>query len=97
MAGEKFVVIAGDVDDPSPFARLAQNLLNHVVVLLRPVDPTTERPDINQVTDNVERVEFVLFQKSEEFFCTAPAGAEMDIGNPCSTIAIRAIDDHAAF
>ncbi len=97
MAGEEFVVIAGDINDPSPFARLAQNFLNHIVVLLRPVDSAPERPDINQVTDNVERVEFVLFQKSEKFFRTAAAGAEVDIGNPRSTITIRAIDDHAAF
>ena len=33
----EFVVIAGDVDDPGALARLAQNLLNHVVVGLRPV------------------------------------------------------------
>ena len=97
MAGEEFVVIARDVDDPRSFARLAQDFLDDVVVFLRPVDSAAERPDINQVTDDVEGVEFVFFQESEERIRAAAPRAQVDVGNPRSTIAIRAIDDHAPF
>lgn len=38
VAGEKFVVIPGDTDDSRAFARFAQDLLDDVIVLLRPVN-----------------------------------------------------------
>lgn len=74
MAREEFVVIARDVDDSRPFARLAQNFLDDVVMLLRPIDSAPERPDINPVTDNVERIEFVHFEESEQGVRTAASG-----------------------
>lgn len=38
MAGEKFVVIPGNIDNPRAFARFAQDLLDDVIVLLRPIN-----------------------------------------------------------
>lgn len=79
VAGKELVVISRNVDHPGPFARLAQNFLDDVVVLLWPVNPAPQRPDINQVADNVERVELVFLQEVEKRRRAATSGAEMDI------------------
>ena len=94
MTGEKLIVIAWNVNDPRPFAGLAQNLLNHVVMLLGPVNATFERPDVDQITDNVERVELVFLEEGKERRGITTAGPEMDVRNPSGTIAVRAIDHH---
>ena len=94
MTGEKLIVIAWNVNDPRPFAGLAQNLLNHVVMLLRPVNATFERPDVDQITDDVERVELVFLEEGKERRGITTAGPEMDVRNPSGTIAVRAISYH---
>ena len=94
MTGEKLIMIAWNVNDPRPFAGLAQNLLNHVVMLLRPVNATFERPDVDQITDDVERVELVFLEEGKERRGITTAGPEMDVRNPSGTIAVRAISYH---
>jgi hypothetical protein len=61
----QLVVISRDVDHMGAFARLAQKFLDHVVVLLWPVDSATQRPDVDQVAYDVERVEIVLAKEIE--------------------------------
>ena len=51
--GHQFVVIPRDIDHMRAFAGFAQNFLDHVVVLLRPIDSATQRPDIDQVAHDV--------------------------------------------
>jgi len=60
MAREKLIVISWNIDDTRPFARFAEQLLNDVVVLLRPINATSQRPDVDQVANDIERVELVL-------------------------------------
>ncbi len=80
--GEQIVVIARDVNGPCAFARFAQNLLNHVVMLLRPINPTPQLPDVDQVAHNVEPLEFVLAQKK----CTSEIHAvRTRLASPDST------------
>ena len=50
MAAE-LVVIARNVDDARTFARRAQDLLDDVVVRLRPVPFATDLPAVDDVTD----------------------------------------------
>src|SRR4030095_3254548 len=94
MTGEKLIVITWNVNDPRPFAGLAENLLNHVVMLLRPVNATLERPDVDQITDDVERFELIFLEKGKKRSGITTAGPEMDVGNPPGTIAVRAISYH---
>ena len=94
MTGEKFIVIAWNVDDPCPFTGLAQNLLNHIVVRLGPVNATSERPDVDQITDDVERVELAFLEKGKQRLGITTAGPEMDVGNPSGTITVGAINHH---
>ena len=62
---KKLVVISNDVDDFASFAAFAVQLLDHVVVFLRPIDPTPKRPDIYEVTDEIEFVELMAAEKVE--------------------------------
>ncbi len=64
--GHQLVVIARDVDHMRAFAGFAQNFLDYIVVLLRPVNSAAQRPNIDQVAHNVERIEIVLAQKIEQ-------------------------------
>ncbi len=65
MIQEELVVIPGDINDSCAFARFTQNFLNHIAMLLRPVNSPAERPNIDQVADDVELLEIVLSQKIE--------------------------------
>ena len=93
-AAQHLVVIARHVDDTRALARLAQELLHHVVVLLRPVPAGFERPAVDDVTDQVDRLGVILAQEVEQRPGLAPSGAEMHIGDEqCAkfprTVAVR--------
>ena len=75
----RLVVVAGDVDDVGALARLAQDLLHHVVVRLRPVPPALQAPAVDDVAHQVEIVALVLLQEVEQKFGLAAAGAEMNV------------------
>ena len=70
-------------------ASFAQNFLDHVVVLLRPVNSATQRPDIDQVADDVERIEIVLAQKIEQRSGVAATRTQVGIGDPRGPITSR--------
>ncbi len=80
--GHELIVITRDVNDRHAFARFAQDFLDDVVMLLRPVATTTQRPDVDQIADDIKFVAIVIAQKLQERICVARARAEMDIGNP---------------
>ena len=84
--GHQLIVISRDVDYMRPFAGFAQNFLDHVVVLLGPVNSATQRPNIDQVTHNVERIEIVLAQKIEQRRGVAAARTKVRIGDPRGAI-----------
>ena len=44
---DHLIVITRDVDDACAFARFAQNFLDDVVVLLRPVTAAAHLPDVD--------------------------------------------------
>ena len=62
----QLVVISRDLDHVHAFAGFAQNFLDHVIVLLRPVNSATQRPDIDQVADDVQSLEIVRAQEIEQ-------------------------------
>ena len=64
-AAHEFIVVAGDVNDPRPFARFPEQFLDHVVMLLRPIDSAPHLPAIDQVAEDVERLDFVVAQEIE--------------------------------
>ena len=82
MSGEKLVVVSRDVDHPGAFARFPQNLLDNVVVFLRPIDAATQRPDIDEIADDVERLKLVLAQELEKSPGVAPSRAKVQVRDP---------------
>ena len=80
--GEQIVVIPRDVNDACAFARLAQDFLHDVVVLLRPVNAAAQLPDVDQVAHHIERFEFVLAQEIEQRARVRAARAQMHVRDP---------------
>lgn len=59
----ELVVITGHEDDPCPLACLSQDLLDNVVVGLRPEPGSAELPAINDVAHKIERLALGITQK----------------------------------
>ena len=81
IVAQELVVVAGDVDDLGALARLAQHLLHEVVVRLRPVPARFQRPAIDDIADQVDRVGVVAAQEIEQSFGLRAAGPEMHVGD----------------
>lgn len=76
---EEFVVVADDVNDLGAFAALAEEFLDHIVVILGPVDSATKSPDIDQIADKVERLKFRIPEKVDQGTGIAALGSQMNI------------------
>ena len=91
IVAQEFVVIAGQIDDARALAGLAQQLLHHVVVGLRPVPARLQLPAVDDVADQIDRVGVVIAQEIEKLLGLATARAEMHIRNKESTELMRAV------
>src|SRR5215468_4777267 len=63
---QSLVMIAGNEHELSAFARLAQKLLQHVVMGLRPVDAAPDAPEVDNVADKIDAVGIVAAKEIEE-------------------------------
>ncbi len=81
IAAQELVVVARNIDDAASLARLAQELLHHVVMRLRPVPVRLQRPAVDNVADQVDRVGLVPAKEVEQLAGLATAGAKMHVGN----------------
>ena len=80
--GPRIHRVTRDVDDPRPLPAGAQEFLDHVVMRLRPIAAPAQRPDIDQIADDVERADLVFAQEIEECQSIAVARAEMQTRTP---------------
>src|SRR5947207_10387384 len=78
----EFVVISRDVNNRHALARLAQNLLDHVVVLLWPIATASQLPDVDQIADDIELLAIVIAQELKHRLGVACPGPEMKTGDP---------------
>lgn len=62
-SGEELVVVAGNINDFSALPAFAEDFLNNIVVILRPVNAPSECPYIDQVS---YKIEFLKIRVSEE-------------------------------
>ena len=74
-------MIARHIDDARALARLAQELLHHVVVRLRPVPARAQLPAVDDVADEIDRLGVVPAQEVEQPLGLAAARAEMHVGD----------------
>ncbi len=96
IAAQEFVVVAGDVDQAGALARLAQQLLHHVVVRLRPIPRRAQRPAVDDVADQVDGVGVVVAEEVEQLVGLAAARAEMHVRNEKRAISLRGDVRHEA-
>jgi hypothetical protein len=59
-------MVAGDINDFGALPTFAKEFLNHVVVILGPVNAAPERPYIDQVSDKVEFLKFCVSKELEQ-------------------------------
>jgi hypothetical protein len=78
---QEFVMIAGDIDDAGPLARLAQHFLDHVIAILRPIPAALQPPAVNDIADEVDCIGLVVAQEIQQKIGLGGLGAEMHIGN----------------
>jgi hypothetical protein len=78
---QKFVVIAGHIDQPRALSARAQKLLHYVVMALRPVPAALELPSVHDVADEINRIGAVGPEKIEQSFRLASGRAEMHVGD----------------
>ena len=83
------IMVARDVDNPGAFPCFAENFLDDVVVLLRPVTASTHLPDINEVAHDIKRVEIVFAQEIQQPVSPARTRSQMHIRNPGRSHASR--------
>ena len=84
---EEFIVVADDVNDLRPLSTFAQKFLYDVIMLLRPINTTTQGPYVDEVSDEIEGVELHVPQKSEQGAGLASSGSKVNIGYPAGAIA----------
>ncbi len=87
-ARDQLIVISRNVNYAGALAGFAQNFLDHVVVLLWPINCPPQRPDVDQVAHDVQRVEVGLAQKVQQRSGVAAARAQVHVGNPRGAIAL---------
>src|SRR5262245_23028795 len=80
VVAQELVVVARNVHHARALARLAQELLHHVVVSLRPVPGRLQRPAVDDVAHEIDGVGFVIAQEVEQLVGLAALHAEMNVG-----------------
>ena len=78
---DRLVVVAGHEDDVRSLARLAQHLLDDVVVRLVPEEAALHRPAVDDVADQVQPGRLVVAQEVEQVLGLAAGGAQVDVGD----------------
>jgi hypothetical protein len=81
VVAQALVVVARDQDEARALAHLAHQLLQHVVVGLRPDRAAPHAPEIDDVADQVEDFRLALAQQVEQLVGAGSARSEMDIGD----------------
>ena len=94
---EHLVVVAGDVGDLGPAARLAQDLAQHLVVVFVPVPGFAQAPAVNDVTDQEQMLAAGAPEKVREEVAARAAGAEMRIRNEYAAIEESSAGGNGAF
>src|SRR5215469_471307 len=92
VIAQPFVVIAGYVNDARTLTNFAQNLLDDIVVGLRPVPGFLQAPAIDDIADQINRVCIVTTQEIDKEAGFASASAEVQIRNPDRSIATHRRD-----
>jgi hypothetical protein len=81
IIAQELVVVARNIDEPRSLAGLPQELLDDVVVRLRPVPAGAQLPSVDDVADQIDGVGVMMAKEIQQLLGLACARAEMHIGN----------------
>jgi len=79
VIAQGIVVIARHQHDAGSLAGLAQDLLHHVIVALRPEPALLQAPAIDDIADQIEVVGFEMLEEIEQEIRLAAARPEMHV------------------
>ena len=77
---QELVMVAGDVNDAGALARLPEQLLDHVIVRLRPVPGPPQPPAVDDVADQVDGVRVMVAKEVDQKLCLGRLRAEVEVG-----------------
>ena len=80
IAAREFVVIAGHVDHAAALAHLAQQLLDDIIVGLRPIPAVLELPAVDHVADEIDGRGIIMPEEIEQKLGLTTAGAKVNVG-----------------
>jgi hypothetical protein len=86
---KKLIMVPDNIDDLGAFAPFAQKLLKDIVVFLRPINRAPHRPDVDQITNDVERLKFGLAEKVQQLHRLAPSRPQVHVRNPTGSIILH--------
>jgi len=66
IIAQEFVVIAGEIDNARALAALAQDLLDDVIVRLRPIPRPFQAPAIDDIADQIDCLGVVKTQEVQQ-------------------------------
>jgi hypothetical protein len=79
-AAESFIVVARNEHKPRSPARLVEERAHDITVRLRPDPATLHAPEIYDVSDQVDRLGFVVQQEVHQHLGAAAMRCKMEIG-----------------
>src|SRR3984957_9938429 len=82
ITANRFVVVTGDIDYSSTLAAFSKELLDDVIVFLRPIDSTFQRGKVDQISNDIQRLKIVFSKKTQQRFGLADFVTKMNIRNP---------------
>jgi hypothetical protein len=81
IIAQALVVVARNEHEAHALARLAQQLLQHVVVRLRPMRAAAHLPEVDDVADQIDGVGFAVPKQVEQLRSLRRARAQVDVGD----------------
>ena len=87
----RLVMIAWYVDYACAVPRLAEQLLDHVIMLLWPVEALLELPAVDDVPDEVERIASRVFQEVKKVLGSGPGRSKVGVRYPDGTVGLNVI------
>lgn len=88
---DKFVMVAGNVNDPGLLAAFAKQFLNEHIVVVAPEPTELEFPSVNEIADQIKVFAIHLAQEFQQFGNTGMPRAEVDVRNPNRAAAERLV------
>ena len=83
---ERFIMVAGDVNDIRPMTHLVQDFLNHGVVTVVPKPGPFDPPAIDYVPDQIDGLGFIIPKEIQQEICLASRCSKMDVGQEKSSV-----------